>query len=179
MVNKKKSQVWVETVIYTLIGLTIMGTLLFAANPQIEKIKDKGTIQQTIAALDEIDNKISETEQMGPGNIRIVDLKINKGRLEINSENNSIEYILENTRLKLSEPGMDINDSNLVIRTDNYGARFRITLKMDYNNSLNITYQGKEEKKILTPGANSYKIQMDNAELDATNPKTNIDFNIL
>jgi hypothetical protein len=178
MVDKKRAQVWVETVIYTLIGLTIIGTLLFAANPQIEKIKDKGTIQQTIVALDEIDKKISEVEQ-NAGSIGIVDLKINKGKLKINSENDSIEYILENTRLKLSQPGMDVKDGNIIIRTDEYGSRFKITLRVDYNNSLNITYKGTEEEKTLTAGANSYKIQMENMELGEVSSKTNIDFGIL
>jgi hypothetical protein len=178
MINKKKAQVWVETVIYTLIGLTIMGTLLFAANPQIEKIKDKGIIQQTIVALDEIDKKISEVEQ-NAGSIGIIDLKINKGELKINSKNDSIEYTLENTRLKLSEPGVDIKDGNIFIRTDTYGSRFKVTLRTNYSNSLNITYKGTEEEKILTAGANSYKIQMENMELGDTTLKTNINFDIL
>jgi len=37
----KRAQVWVETVIYTLIGLSIMGVVLAVAIPKINETKDK------------------------------------------------------------------------------------------------------------------------------------------
>ena len=46
--NKKRGQIWVETVIYTLIGLTIIGLLLAVSKPQIDKQKDKALIEQKI-----------------------------------------------------------------------------------------------------------------------------------
>ena len=114
--KSRHSQIWVETAIYTLIGLTIIAILLSVAVPQVDKIKDKGIILQTENALNELNRKILETTET-PGNVRIIYLKLAKGRLEINSENNSIDYVLENTRLKLSEVGEKINEGDLILET--------------------------------------------------------------
>ena len=74
-----KAQVWVETAIYTLIGITIIAILLATLTPQIDKIKDKGIIQQTIDAMNVLDNKISEVSQ-SPGSVGVVKLTIGKGK---------------------------------------------------------------------------------------------------
>ena len=44
-----KSQVWVETAIYTLIGLTIITIIMSIALPQIEKMKEKAIITAAIS----------------------------------------------------------------------------------------------------------------------------------
>ena len=55
----KRSQVWVETVIYTLIGLAVIGILLAAAKPKIDEMRDKLVVEQTIDSMNSIDEKIS------------------------------------------------------------------------------------------------------------------------
>lgn len=173
----KKAQVWVETAIYTLIGLTIIAILLAVATPQIDKIKDQGVIDQTLAALDTLDTKILETEQT-PGSIRIVDLRLIKGRLEINSSSDSITYILENTRLELSEPGELIQEGDIYLKTEEYGSRFNIMLLVDYSR-VNLTYEGDEKFKVLHGGASPYKLQIKNIDVQDVNQKANIDLSIL
>jgi len=42
--KKNRAQIWVETVIYILISLTIIAIILSMALPQIEKLRDKGTV---------------------------------------------------------------------------------------------------------------------------------------
>ena len=54
----KKGQVWIETVVYTLIGLSIIAIILTMAMPQIDKMKDKSVVEQTATALNELDKKI-------------------------------------------------------------------------------------------------------------------------
>ena len=39
--NKKRGQVWVETVIYTLIALALIGTVLAFVKPKVEEMQDK------------------------------------------------------------------------------------------------------------------------------------------
>lgn len=178
MLKKNKvAQVWVETAIYTLIGLTIIAILLAVATPQIDKIKDQGVIDQTLTALDELDDKISETEQT-PGSIRIVDLRLVRGRLEINSSNDSITYILENTRLELSEPGELIQEGDIYLKTEEYGSRFNIRLLVDYGR-VNLTYEGDEKSKILHGGTSPHKLQIKNVDVQDVDQKTNIDISIL
>ena len=45
--REKRAQVWVETVIYTLIGLVIMGLLIGVTTPKIKEMNDKIILGQT------------------------------------------------------------------------------------------------------------------------------------
>ncbi len=179
LLKSKRSQIWVETAIYTLIGLAIIAIILTTATPQIEKIKDKAIVEQTISAMNVLDNKISEVEQSAE-NIRIIDFKIAKGRLEINSANDSIKYILEGTKLELSEPGEEIKQGNIVLKTEKKFSKFEISLTMKYDN-LNLTYNNKDEMKILQAGATPYKIVVENKGVNRTEAeaKTQIDFSVI
>ncbi len=78
--QRKRGQVWVETVIYTLIGIAIIGIVLAVAKPKIEAKKDQVFIEQAIASLGVLDEKLYEV-QTATGNRRVVDLKIGKGSL--------------------------------------------------------------------------------------------------
>ena len=171
--KSRHSQIWVETAIYTLIGLTIIAILLSVAVPQVDKIKDKGIILQTENALNELNRKILETTET-PGNVRIIYLKLAKGRLEINSENNSIDYVLENTRLKLSEVGEKINEGDLILETKKSGDRYKIFISMDYNNKINLTSKLNKKNVILQPGSTPYMLNIVNKGYLGDN-KPNID----
>ena len=86
-------QIWVETAIYTLIGLTIIGIILSIATPEIEKIKERSIISQTIEALNNLDGEIQKVSQ-SEGNVKIIDFKITKGKLDINSKDKKIIYTI-------------------------------------------------------------------------------------
>jgi len=179
--TNKKAQIWVETAIYTLIGLTIIAILLSVAIPQIDKIKDRSIIKQTVDALNDLDSKILDIEQ-SPGNVRVVNFKVGKGKLEINPVTDSITYSLENTKLELSEPGKIIPEGPITLETQEYGSNFNIILTMNYSNSLNITSAGDDVKiKTLQAGATPYKIQIENLGSNSTlaNATINIDFNVI
>ncbi|VVB78077.1 Uncharacterised protein [uncultured archaeon] len=174
--NNFKGQVWIETVVYTLIGLAIMAILLSISMPQIEKIKDKSIITQTTDSLNVLNSKVSEAEE-ARGSIRVVNFKIAKGRLELNSSGNKVIYTLENTKLELSQIGESIKEGNVIMETKKSGDKFNIFLTMDYNNTLNLTYNGKKETKVLQAGTAPYKIILENTGYDASR-KINIDFNL-
>ena len=149
---KKRGQVWVETVIYTLIALTIIGLFLSFAKPKIEEIQDKSIIDQSINMLEDINKLILSTVQGGAGNQRIVDLGIKKGSLEINSVNDQIIFRLDG-RHTFTEPGVDgaegspINIGNIIATTQKIGNLNRVKLISNYSGIYNITYQNKEESK--------------------------------
>ena len=175
--KSKKSQVWVETAIYTVIGLSVIAILLTIVTPQMEKIKDKGIIDQTINALEILDNKIEEASQI-PGSIRIVDFKIAKGSLEFNSSFDSIVYVLENSRLELSEVGEEIKQGDIILKTESQGSKFKIILKLTYDNK-DITYDGADSDKILNAGSTPYKIQISNIGDNGLDDKVHLDFGLL
>ena len=177
--RKKNAQVWVETVVYTLIGLTIIAIILAMAMPQIDKMKDKAIIEQTVVALNNLDTKISEVGQTS-GSAGVAYLKISKGKLEINSTGNSIKYILEDTKLEGSEPGVEITQTPIILLTEKMASRFKISLTMNYNN-LNITNEGDDETgiKTLHAGATPYKISIENKEVSTTTQNTTLEFSVI
>lgn len=177
MMLRKKSQIWIETVIYTLIGLTILAIVLSIAIPQIEKIKDREVIKQTTIALNVLNSKISSVEE-SRGSIGIVEFKIAKGRFEINADTNQIIYVLENTGLELSEVGGKVQEGDIFIETKKYGSKYNIFLSLNYSNSLNITNKLEKNTKTLQPSSSSYKIQIENLGFDEASQLINIDFNV-
>lgn len=175
--RSNKAQIWVETVVYTLIGLTVIAIILSMALPQIDKSKDKALIEQTVTALNVLDKKISEVEQ-APGNSRVVEFSMSKGRLDIDADNNSIKYTLEDTKLELSEIGEEVKQGNIILKTEKMPARFKITLTMNYLN-LDITNKNGEGIKTLQAGTTPYKIIMQNKETSSPGQNTNIEFSII
>ncbi len=176
---KKKGQIWIETAIYTLIGLTIIAIVLSVANPQIEKIKDKSIVEQTITALNVLDSKVLDISQSSPGNIRLVDFKISKGKLEIDPQTEIMTYTLENTRLELSQINKEIKEGDVLIKTENQGNKYKITLKLDYSSKLDLTNIKGNKILTMTASPSPYKIQIENVGDNGVNQNTHIDFALI
>lgn len=134
-----RAQVWVETVIYTLIGLGIIGILLAASKPKIEEMKDKIIIEQTITSLNDISSRIYDV-QISPGNKRILNLKITKGRFYVNASYDEIGWILE-SNYKYSEIGRAVSLGNLNVLTTE-GSPYLVKISMKY--SINLTYSAQD-----------------------------------
>lgn len=176
--KNNQGQVWIETAIYTLIGLTIIVILITSATPQIEKIKDKGIISQTTEALNLLNNEIFEVEQAG-GAGRVVYFTVAKGKLEINAIDNVIQYSLEDTRLELTEENETLKEGNIYILTKKRGSRFDIFLTLNYTDRINMTFDNKKDSKVLHAGTTPYKIQVENMGDNAPTADTHVDFNLL
>ncbi len=167
-----KSQIWIETVIYTLIGLAIIGILLAFAVPEIQEKKDQMLVKQSIDMLRQIENKIEEVRYYGPGNRRVIETKIEKGNLIINPKQNAIEY---NTKSKYmySQPGEEVEIGNINSTTKEVGEEYEIMLELKYEN-INITFLRKEKNKTLNPSPTPYKLTVENLGGNLVN----IDFSV-
>jgi len=104
----KKGQIWIETVIYTLIGLTIIGIVLSLVTPRVNEYRDRAVIEQTIDSLELFDNTIQEVVDEGAGNVRIVEFTMKRGMLAIDPESSEIRYRLEGSRVLYSESGIPV-----------------------------------------------------------------------
>jgi len=153
--ESKKGQIWVETVIYTLIAFTLIGLVLTFARPKIEEIQDKGTIEQSIGVLEEIDQIIKNLG--GPGNQRVITLKIGNGALNIDGENDKIFFDLE-SRYEYSEPGITINIGNIEVFTEKKARIYDVNLTIDYENDYNIKYNNVDDLRKLNSASTPYKI---------------------
>src|SRR3989344_9698385 len=106
-IYSRQGQVWIETMIYILIGISLLGTVLVFVRPQIQEYQDNIVLEQTLEAMNQLDEKVQAVYYGGQGNTRTVDFQIKRGRIDIDAENNKIIYTLENSLLKKSEPGRD------------------------------------------------------------------------
>jgi type II secretory pathway pseudopilin PulG len=176
MINKKKGQIWIETAIYTLIGLTIIGIILSIATPQIEKIKERTIISQTEDALNQLNIEIQKVEQ-SVGTVKIVNFKITKGRLDIDPNNNRTVFTLEDTKLEFSEEGQKIKQGDLFFSTEKSGRRFDVILEL-FHEGVNITFSGDKKLKTLHGAGTPYKIKIENLGASDFGLPTNIDFSL-
>jgi type II secretory pathway pseudopilin PulG len=163
----KKGQVWVETVIYTLIGLAIIGLVMAAALPKINQKKDEIAIDQSIEALSNIDDKIYEV-QRAAGNKRVIDLTIKKGSLIIDMEQNTISWVIGSS-FEYSEEGLSVPLGRINVTTTT-GNPWEVELKMGY--SMDIRYNDNNlGTKQFDPAPTPYKLVIEN---DGKNSNGNI-----
>lgn len=154
----KRGQVWVETVIYTLIGLSIIGIVLSAALPKINERQDAITIEQSIDALRAIDEKVSEVK-VAVGNRRIVDLDIKAGKLVIDSGNDEISWVLDSS-FEYSELGADVSLGALNVTTVS-GDPYEVELKLFYD--LDIRFDSTTDgEKVLSSAPTPYRLVIEN-----------------
>jgi len=158
--NKKRGQVWVETIIYTLIAFVMIGLVLFFAAPKIGQVQDKSIIEQSISVMENIDLVILEVRSEA-GNRREVKLKIRKGDLKIDSANDMLVFEMI-SRHTYSEPGEDISEGNIIVHTAKRGDLNVVNLTLDYSGLYNITYNGGDELKTITKSATTYKLFISN-----------------
>lgn len=182
LLKKKKGQVWVETVIYTLIFLVMIGLLLAFSTPLIEKQKDKTIIEKTINAMNELDNNIIEVKTKGTSNSREMAFQIGRGNLIVDSITDKLIFEIDDSSYIYSEEyerggGRTVNipGTNLKVLTTKNGDKHRITLTLDYNNKINITYNRADQKKTFNTAPTAYKIMAENTGIVNASGIRNVD----
>jgi type II secretory pathway pseudopilin PulG len=134
--ERKKAQIWVETVVYTLIGISIIGLLLAVAKPRIDEIRDRLVIEQTIESFNQIHGRILEVQD-APGNQRTLGLKLSRGKIVINSSDNSIIWQMQ-SNYKYSEPGSIVDLGKIMVRTEQANP-YDVFIMLEY--TYNITLE--------------------------------------
>lgn len=170
----KKGQVWVETVIYTLVAFSLIALVLGSARPRIQESQDKIVLEQTIDAMREIDSVVNEIKSVS-GNKRVIEMGIKKGLLRIDAVQDKLVFEFEGG-YTYSEPGSQIQEGNLIITSDEVGKISFVNITREYP-SFNLTYQDSETSKILSEATNPYKITISNEGKDSQD-KTIINFEV-
>jgi len=157
---KKGGQVWIETVIYTLIAFILIGMVLAFAKPKIEEMQDKAFIEQSIEVLKEIDDIVRDIKSGGEGNKRQIELGIKKGVLTIDGENDLFMFEIE-SRYEYSEPEKEISDAGIIILTEKTGDIYQVTLTKLYEEN-DIKFQEEDILKSISKSPTSYTIFISN-----------------
>jgi type II secretory pathway pseudopilin PulG len=155
---KKRGQIGIEVVVYTLIGLAIIAIVLATVTPKIKEYSERAVINQTEDSLTGLDETISAV-QLASGNQREVGLRIRKGEVIINPKEETIKFTLKDSNLKYSQPGLAYSSGDIIILTENVIGGYDITLLLNYTGSINITVDGAESDNIqFTSSPNPYQI---------------------
>jgi len=172
--DSKKAQVWVETVVYTLIVFAMIGLVLSFVKPKIDESKDRTAIEQNIRILEEINYKINEVKT-APGNKRIMPISIKKGNLNIDGEKDRIFFEIE-SQYKYSEPGIEVEEKGMVFFTKSKGEVYDINITQNYKN-YNITFKNNDSLKRVHPAPGEYELILSNQAKDSSG-KTIINFEL-
>jgi len=177
----KTGQVWVETVIYTLIAFVMIGLVLSYAKPVIEKMQDQAILEQSAEMMKSVDFKIYD--MMGEGNTRVLSMAIKRGELIIDSTTDRLIFKMDSsyafTEPGITGPGIEVNDGSLVESTTKKSGYYTVTLILDYSLKYNITYNGEDQEKSISKSSIPYNILVSNKGPDEGGGKTIIDFKIL
>ena len=154
---KNRGQIWVETVIYTLIGLALIGIVLAIATPKINETKDKIVVEQSIQSLSALDDKILETLDWGQNNVRVAEFTMRRGELLIDPQIDQIIFTLSDLKKPYSEPGVSIAYGRILILTEQNQKTSSVKLMLNYSGIANITYQNEEVPKLFNSATIPYK----------------------
>ena len=173
--NSKKGQVWIETVIYTLIAFVLIGLILAYARPKIQELQDQAIIQQSIEMMKQIDSIVFG---MGAtGNQRVIDIVIKEGNFNVDGANDKIFFQID-SQAQYSEPGVPISDGDIIIQTQKKTGNYNVTLTRDYDHdNYDITFDGQEELKQISKASTAYKLSISNKGVNSVG-KTTIDFSL-
>ena len=154
----KKAQVWIETVIYTLIGITIMTVLLAIVIPKIRETQDQALIEDSLGIMNNIDSQIAELVFRGTGNSRVLPITVRKGDITFDGANDKITFLIE-TEYKYSEPGIDVEIGKVRVRTEEKpGEIYDVTLTLNYADSINLTWNNQNIEQSFGKAPTPYRI---------------------
>lgn len=174
--KNKKAVIWVSTVIYTLIGLSVMALLLAVIRPKIAEMKDSFVIKQTVSALSELDGIIVEIRQ-AVGNTREYVLYLSRGEFKVHCEEGTqyIEWSLPDSHYMFSEPSELSNPIWISVAgsikgfTQKRGSLYAVTLRLNYGSdygNLDLTFNGADKDKTLQPAKTAYSLWLENKGLN-------------
>jgi hypothetical protein len=157
--RNRSGQVWIETVIYTLIAFVMMGLILSYAKPKIEEIQDNALLKQSTEMLKEIDSTILT---MGAaGNQRILEIGIKKGTLTIDSAGDKIIFEMDSQSI-YSEPNRIIKDGSVEVYTVKKSGYNTVTLTLNYDTKYNLQFNGEDKEKVISKASTPYKLLISN-----------------
>lgn len=172
-----RGQVWLETVIYTLVGLALIGLVLGIVTPRINSYRDRAVIEQSITLLNDIDSVINAISS-NPGNARIVDVRLKSGTITVDALQEKIEFFLDDSSVLYSEPGVITSIGRIKVITEEAGSKKTVRLTLNYQNESDIVIDSGDQVRTYTAAPTPYRFRFENQGIDPATPDSfyRIDF---
>lgn len=171
MKKEDRGQVWVETVIYVLIGLSLIALVLAFVMPKINEKKDIIIVEQTIDSLNVFDDKINTVVETGQGNKRIIDFNMKRGGLFFYTGQNKIVFVIEDLSKPYSELDKEINVGRIKVKTTKAGKTNKVELTLEYK-GIDLTFDSKNDAllpKKFTRSSTPYRFAIENGGIGGQN----------
>ena len=142
-----RGQIWIETVVYTLIGLALIGIVLAIVVPQVNKWNDLNRIQEAIGILNQIDSQritplaisdVGNKWSYGP-------FQVGRGRFYIDTEKEKIIWEISDSKEPYSQAGFIGTDGAVKYVSSEGDDEFNITMWLEYPH--NLTFNGEDYVK--------------------------------
>jgi hypothetical protein len=140
-----RGQVWIETVLYTFIGLTLMGLVLGFVYPRIQQAQERSLLQQSTTSLTGLDDLIQLVMTRGPGNVKKASFSLQRGTLTIDPQAETIVFEITELHTPPSEPGAAIPFGNLIMRTIPTDDSYKVQYTLQYT-TLDLSFEGEQIK---------------------------------
>jgi len=139
MKNKKGVSVWVSAVLYFGIGILIIGIILAAGMPVVDRVRDKNIATQTKTVFYTFDKVIKDVAKEGGGSQRIMTADLKKGVLTFNQSADTMRWNYQ-TKAILTEPNTTVKEGPINITTLAMPAKgmYNLTYAMGYHCNLKI-----------------------------------------
>ncbi|MEM1988495.1 MAG: hypothetical protein QXS41_01475 [Candidatus Woesearchaeota archaeon] len=111
----KKSQIWLSTVMWILIGVLVIGLILSFGLPLFRKTREQMVYQQVVNDFQTLKNNLDQLSKEGPGAQRIIDLNIPKGNVIF--ENDTIVW-LGTMDEEIVEPQTRVENNGVIVASD-------------------------------------------------------------
>lgn len=172
IMKNRRGQIWIETVIYTMIAMVLIGIVLGYVTPKVEEFRDRTSIEKTLNFLTAMDSKINEISSV-PGNKRALQFNFNKGLIKIDSANDKITFEID-SRYEYSESGETFSENGFQVSTEDQGKYKKVTISKTYSH--NITYENSEQTKTISHSPTQYNLIISNNGFSGN--KAIIDFKV-
>ena len=142
--NGKVGGIWISAVLYMALGILVISMILAVGLPAVQKMKDRFTMTQTQDLMLILDENIRSVYQ-DVGAQRTMDIKVNRGAFEINSNEDKIIWSLT-TSVARSEPDIEIEEGSLTILTESSNVKdvYEIIFTLDYSGLFDLSYSDSQ-----------------------------------
>src|SRR3989344_5559214 len=155
----RNGQVWMETLLYTVVTLAILGTVLSFALPRLHMGQERARIAEQLTTLRALDNLISDLNTQPPGSSRSIAISVKQGTLSFDAGADSISWTMPNLKLEYSEQGVEVRDGHIAVLTTKEGVTHTVKLTVNYAAlGINATLDGKETYGELSSAPTPYRL---------------------
>jgi type II secretory pathway pseudopilin PulG len=159
MKMNKKGQIWIETVIYLLIGLALIALVLAFVLPRVDEQKDRVVVDQTLVSLSVFDEKINEVVGTGEGNRRVVDFSMRAGELLIDADNDELVFTLRGMTEPYSEPGIKVPVGRVLVESTEGRSESSVDLTLKLS-GIDLRIDGIEGSSKINPSTIPYRFSI-------------------